>query len=80
MTSQQIKKYERLRLALRRAGREFREYEEKLAVNCNHPEQYVEPYQWEHDNGYGRQHMITGKVCTICRAKKLWESSDYWSK
>lgn len=44
---------------------------------CDHP--FVEDYQWEHDNGYGRQSMVTGKRCKLCHATNNWGSS-YWVK
>ena len=37
-------------------------------------------WQWEHDNGYGRQTMIDGKRCGICGATKNWVSDTYWHK
>lgn len=39
-----------------------------LACGCAHPEKYQAEYRWEHDNGYGRQTMIMGKRCSLCRA------------
>jgi len=37
-----------------------------LAKNCKHPEEFVTDWDWEHDNGYGRQTKHIGKHCGIC--------------
>ena len=42
----------------------------ELRKDCSH-ERVVE-YQWEHDNGYGRQSQCTGQRCTICDRKWPW--------
>ena len=45
---------------------------------CSHLIQ--EDFRWEHDDGYGRQSMHTGKHCVICDKKNRWPSiSQYWS-
>lgn len=50
-----------------------------LSVNCDHPEDFVSPYRWEWDDGYGKQKMMDGKRCTICLKVKRWDSSSIWS-
>lgn len=37
---------------------------------CDHAK--TEDYRWEHDNGYGRQTMNTGKRCVFCGWIKLY--------
>lgn len=46
------------------------------AVGCSHS--LVEDFQWEHDDGYGRQKMITGDRCVLCKAEKHWKGSALW--
>lgn len=48
----------------------------ELAKNCSHPVEAVEPYRWEHDNGYGRQKMLDGLRCTICHFINHWKGSS----
>lgn len=50
-----------------------------LAANCKHDPEHVEDWPWEHDDGYGRQKMITGKRCRLCHARKCWDSSVHWT-
>jgi hypothetical protein len=57
---------------------EAEEIRKRLSEGCNHPEQFVEDWQWEHDNGYGRQTMVNGKMCKLCRARKHWTHSAHW--
>lgn len=38
---------------------------------CDHSQ--TEDYRWEHDNGYGRQSMHTGKRCVFCGWIRLHE-------
>lgn len=47
-----------------------------ITEGCLHPD--PEPYQWEHDDGYGRQTMITGRRCRFCGAKKPWRDMGSW--
>lgn len=35
-----------------------------LQGKCDHNQ--TSDYKWEHDNGYGRQHMRIGKKCNFC--------------
>jgi hypothetical protein len=49
---------------------------EKLSADCPHEDTSI--YQWEHDNGYGRQSNVNGRRCNICGAIKHWESSSNW--
>jgi hypothetical protein len=43
---------------------------ELLQGVCDHAK--TEDYRWEHDNGYGRQSMTTGKRCVFCGWIKLY--------
>ena len=46
--------------------------------NCKH--KYTVEYQWEHDNGYGRQTMISGLRClTYLKKCCLPGIYQYWS-
>jgi hypothetical protein len=54
-------------------SREERRLVAEVAADCDHP--IVVDYQWEHDNGYGRQKMITGEQCTLCGAKRPWKAT-----
>lgn len=51
-----------------------------LAAGCTHPVAYLVDYQWEHDNGYGRQKWITGQRCRLCGAHQSWKGSSGWSR
>lgn len=42
-------------------------------VGCTHPPQAWREYNWEHDNGYGRQHMCTGIRCDLCGAEDAYK-------
>jgi hypothetical protein len=37
-----------------------------MARNCKHPYHEVTEFAWEHDDGYGRQTMLSGLKCGIC--------------
>lgn len=80
MRKDQIRKYEALLKECIRSSKEFRAYQKNLSKSCDHPDRYVMDWQWEHDNGYGRQTMIDGKRCGICGATKNWVSDTYWHK
>lgn len=43
------------------------------AEGCSHPE--VVTYEWEHDNGYGRQSTCTGLRCVLCEYKEPYPLS-----
>lgn len=42
---------------------------------CDHSES--EPYQWEHDNGYGRQSYVNGRRCAFCGAVDRWDRGQF---
>lgn len=66
--------------AVARAASAYKEAEtlrNLLKDGCAHPAEFVEEYKWEHDNGYGRQTMITGKRCKLCFATNNW-GSKHW--
>lgn len=50
-----------------------------LQLECNHPDAHVEEYRWESDNGYGRQTQMTGRFCTLCRARKYYTLGGSWT-
>lgn len=64
---------------LREKIRELRSIErfltDKIAATCDHS--MTEPFDWEHDTGYGVQTKCTGTRCTICGAKKYY---SVWSR
>lgn len=51
---------------------------EEIALTCTHPT--PEPWEWEHDNGYGRQSMVQGEQCSWCRKRRRWKGHGEWSK
>lgn len=51
-----------------------------LSNNCDHPKDFVVPYWWEWDNGYGKQEGIEGERCTVCNKTKPWKNSSLWSE
>lgn len=65
---------------LRERSRQAEAVRQEIAKVCWHPEKYVEPYSWEHDNGYGRQHKIEGKRCRICYRLDLWNRNQWVSR
>lgn len=50
----------------------------RLAKTCQHPEELHAPYIWEWDNGFGKQKLIEGVICSLCNAKKRWTESCLW--
>lgn len=72
-----LKMYDRAVKASIRAAKKASELREALAINCDHPEEYRSDFEWEHDNGYGRQTRHTSKLCDICGAENRW---GHWSK
>lgn len=49
----------------------------RLHGKCTHTAQ--ETYQWEHDNGYGKQSMNTGLRCILCRATRPYTYMGAWN-
>ncbi len=48
---------------------------------CWHPPDMRKEYKWEHDNGYGKQTMITGHICRICKMQNGFPTiSNNWYK
>lgn len=41
---------------------------------CTHPS--TQKFQWEWDNGYGKQKWITGLRCNLCNWKQSWGQMD----
>jgi hypothetical protein len=68
----QLKRLNELKEVAVAAHNKWQKYREKLALVCEHPSDMVVDYTWEHDDGYGRQTMITGKQCVVCFAKDHW--------
>lgn len=60
-----------------RAQENAEEMRKELATNCEHPADFIHDYPWEHDNGYGRQSRMIGKVCRICLRKDFWNSGRF---
>jgi hypothetical protein len=42
---------------------------------CDHSQ--TDAYQWEHDNGYGRQSKMSGKRCMYCGWIDLWNNGTF---
>jgi hypothetical protein len=61
-----------------RWDKKIRDLRTKLAQSCTHP--LTTRYMWEHDNGYGKQKMIEGLKCLLCKAEKPWSMSTLWNK
>lgn len=72
-----LKAYEHARDKVRHWAVKLDAARSALAKDCDHPMRYVDDYSWEHDNGYGRQTMRTGKLCGICHAVKYYEWSEW---
>lgn len=51
-----------------------------LGNKCQHPPEHVVESPWEHDNGYGRQSMIVGLRCVLCKARKDFQAQGYWTR
>jgi hypothetical protein len=47
----------------------------RLEPICDHSK--TEPYEWEHDNGYGVQHFILGKQCSYCGLIDFWNRGRF---
>lgn len=50
----------------------------RVGKQCPHPEPYHKSYLWEHDDGYGRQRMVSGIRCDLCGATRPWASMSHW--
>ena len=54
-----------------------------IEKGCPHPEDFLNDYHWEWDNGYGRQEQRVGKRCSICEkidssnSGRWYNLSDY---
>lgn len=44
---------------------------------CTHS--HTDDYEWEHDNGYGRQSRVTGERCVVCMMHRAWKGHGLWS-
>lgn len=75
------RKFQRLLDQLEKKQTEVFEFRKQLSENCNHPEEFVQPYTWEHDNGYGRQTKHDGRQCHICWKVNRWPhiNPDRWA-
>lgn len=71
--------YRRLLEARATLEREIAKARAKLAKACTHPEEFVTNYRWEHDNGYGRQSMHTGRICGICLKRDPWVTGNFYA-
>lgn len=48
-----------------------------LDGKCSHPN--PKPWEWEHDNGYGRQERMKGLQCLLCMKVNRWpRMSNNW--
>lgn len=47
-----------------------------IAPTCKHPITSV--YEWEHDDGYGKQGKVKGRRCDLCEATDRWGNGS-WS-
>ena len=54
---------------------EITNFQVQLRTICDH--QNPEVYQWEHDNGYGRQSWIKGKRCVHCGFIDAWSNGNF---
>lgn len=71
--AQELRRYARLKRLAAAASAKVEEQRKMLAADCQHPTEFVQDYEWEHDNGYGQQTMHTGLSCTICRKVNRWK-------
>lgn len=69
--------------ALEGRRRADKRWDEKIAKlrealgECTHP--VTTEFQWQHDNGYGRQKMLPGLRCTLCLKENRWPGmSQLW--
>lgn len=79
-----LESYKKALKASHKAQEKVETLRKSLALDCSHPVEFVRSYRWEHDNGYGRQSAMTGKICDICRSKDLWgtgfkSTSTWWT-
>ena len=68
----------RARARARAASARAEAARDALGDSCTHPAEYVEPWQWEHDNGYGRQTKYEGWWCSLCLARNHWKRPGAW--
>lgn len=74
-----LKLYKQKLARLLKLSREVEAARKELAKNCTHPE--IEPYEYEHDNGYGRQTRHEAEYCKICYGINAWPTlNGSWRK
>lgn len=59
-----------------RTDRQIEVLRKKLVESglCKHG--HARPYQWMHDDGYGRQKMLDGLRCDLCGFDDKWPPRD----
>jgi hypothetical protein len=69
--------------AMELSAKSSRRWNEKIAKaraelgdSCSHPPEARAKYEWEHDNGYGRQSWNTGNRCRLCDATDPYKRWD----
>lgn len=65
---------ENLDRAIERYTQKLEEALKALGKSCSHP--VTEEWEWEHDDGYGRQSKVMGKRCKVCDLCNPW-NRDY---
>lgn len=80
MESKDIRQYKRLQLRATAARGNLERFRKSLAQSCDHPADFVVDFEWEHDNGYGRQHMRRGKLCQICFKQDRWNDGRWYAR
>ena len=54
---------------------EISKIRKQLTPICDHSQ--TEVYDWEHDNGYGRQTKMIGTRCIFCFKKDYWNRGQW---
>jgi hypothetical protein len=67
-----LKRRETHDIARRKLHQEREDARAQILEFCTHPEEWRRAYKWEHDNGYGRQHMREGIRCGLCLAEQAF--------
>lgn len=73
-----LRAIEKLREEQTAASQKISKIRARFKEGCTHS--HIEPFEWEHDNGYGRQSQCVGHRCVLCHKKNYYPSiSNQWS-
>lgn len=75
-----ISEYKEQRELIKLAQLKLLEIKNILAINCLHESEFIQNYEWEHDDGYGSQKLLNGSKCCICGKIDWWHQKEFFKK